>query len=239
MHGYLLFFRNSLEQNSISVPNSLEITSSNGNWTVGLSLFAGLLLISLSRVYEANYLRGLVAAYFSSSTRADIQKVDLNLSSLSSIIILLNAFIGFSTCLYLFISGGEYISLENPMLWAASGALLFLTLQLGMMSFTALVTGEFGKMRDLFVQTILNIQFSGLCFFLFGLLWFLNPSYSVLFSKIFIAVVFLTSVVRLLKGIYASLTNGISWYYIILYFCTLEILPLFILYLMVSKYLAF
>jgi hypothetical protein len=239
MYGYLLFFRNSLEQNLISVPNSLDISSSSGNWTVGLSLFAGLLLISLSRVYEANYLRGLVAAYFSPSTRADIQKVDLNLSSLSSIIILLNAFIGFSTCLYLFISGGEYISLEKPMLWAISGALLFLILQLGMMSFTALVTGEFGKMRDLFVQTILNIQFSGLFFFLFGSLWFLNPSYSLVFAKLFIVVVFLTSVVRLLKGIFASLTNGISWYYIILYFCTLEILPLFILYIMVGKYLAF
>jgi len=236
MVNSLLFFGNSKDQNNDFVPNSLELITSNGGWVVGIVLMVGLVLIAASRIYEANYIKSLVSSYFGPSMKEDIQKLDVNLSSLSSIIILLTGFFGCWVSLYLFIQHGRFPQIQSPMVWAAIGALIFLLLQLSMMSFTAFVTGEFGRMRDVFIQTVLNIQFTGLFFFLFGMIWFLYPIYGAVFSKIFVVALILTSLIRLLKGIYASLTNGISWYYIILYFCTLEILPLFILYLVVNDY---
>jgi len=40
----------------------------------------------------------------------------------------------------------------------------------------------------------------------------------------------LMNLVRVIKNSIVVIGAGVSWYYIILYFCTLEILPLFVAY---------
>jgi hypothetical protein len=72
-------------------------------------------------------------------------------------------------------------------------------------------------------------QFSGLLFSVIGLFWIMSPGADKLFLSLFLAVISLKVLSRLLKNSMAVLGNGVRWYYIMLYLCTLEILPLFVL----------
>jgi hypothetical protein len=72
-------------------------------------------------------------------------------------------------------------------------------------------------------------QFIGIVFFLLNLIWVLNPFFSTTLIYIFLVFFGLLSIQRILRSAYYLLTNGVEWYYILLYLCTLEIMPLSIL----------
>ncbi len=72
-------------------------------------------------------------------------------------------------------------------------------------------------------------QFVGIVFFLLNLIWVLNPEFSVYLEWALMAVFFVLSFKRIIRSSVYLLRKGIEWYYILLYLCTLEILPLSIL----------
>ncbi len=72
-------------------------------------------------------------------------------------------------------------------------------------------------------------QFVGLVLFLTNLIWVLNPLFSLSLIFVFLVFFVLLSVQRILRSAFYLLTHGIEWYYILLYLCTLEIMPISIL----------
>ncbi|MGJ8661157.1 MAG: DUF4271 domain-containing protein [Bacteroidota bacterium] len=72
-------------------------------------------------------------------------------------------------------------------------------------------------------------QFVGLILFLTNLIWVLNPLFSSTLIYIFLSFFVLLSIQRIIRSAYYLLTHGIEWYYILLYLCTLEIMPMSIL----------
>jgi len=72
-------------------------------------------------------------------------------------------------------------------------------------------------------------QFIGLVLFLTNLIWVLNPLFSNPLIYIFLVAFLLLSIQRILRSAFFLLTNGVEWYYILLYLCTLEIMPVSIL----------
>lgn len=79
--------------------------------------------------------------------------------------------------------------------------------------------------------------FSGILYLLLSLLWLLNLKYKMLFIIVFISILAITSLLRLIKGLLFAFWSGFSWYYIFLYLCTFEILPVFILNKLIQMYL--
>jgi hypothetical protein len=95
--------------------------------------------------------------------------------------------------------------------------------------FVGLLTGEFKRLKSILLVTITTNQITGIVLFLLALFWTLNPQFGALFFKLSVSIFLIKVLFRIIKGIYIILNNGVSLYYIILYFCTLEILPLMVL----------
>lgn len=72
-------------------------------------------------------------------------------------------------------------------------------------------------------------QFIGLVLFLTNLIWVLNPAFSTILIYIFLLSFVLLSIQRILRSAFFLLIHGVEWYYILLYLCTLEIMPISIL----------
>jgi hypothetical protein len=97
------------------------------------------------------------------------------------------------------------------------------------MSFIRLLTGANKVFQTPMQLTWVLPQFIGLLFFLINLIWVLNPFFSSTLTYVFLIVFLLLSLQRILRSAYFLLTNGVEWYYILLYLCTLEIMPVSIL----------
>lgn len=79
-------------------------------------------------------------------------------------------------------------------------------------------------------------QLACLIFFPLILVWQLNSGYSNTFAMLFCFLLILLALYIIFKGIVFSIQKSIPYYYIILYICTLEILPsIFIMYELVGK----
>jgi hypothetical protein len=79
--------------------------------------------------------------------------------------------------------------------------------------------------------------FSGILYLLLSLLWLLNLKFKPIFIFVFLSILLISSLIRILKGLLLAFWSGFSWYYIFLYFCTFEILPVFILNKLIQTYL--
>jgi hypothetical protein len=77
---------------------------------------------------------------------------------------------------------------------------------------------------------VLGAQTLGLFYFIYALVWVLNSSYHEALLSLIVWTFVLESVLRLIKSVKTVYGHGVSWYYIILYLCTLEILPFFVLF---------
>jgi len=215
---------------TMDVPNSLEIISSKDTAFIGGLLFVSLVLLALSRMFESNHLKGIIVNYFTLSTSANLQKSEIRLNSTSSILLIINYFVAVWICLLLF-DRTLFEDASNDVLLITGGvALVLLAYQFIGLGLTAWITGESTALREQAIQFLSGFQFAGILLFLLGLIWFLNPEIKIELFYTFLFLLAIVFVVRLVKGIIISLMQRISWYYIILYFCTLEILPLLVTY---------
>jgi len=217
------------------VPSALSLR--NETFTILLLgvLFISFLLISMSRLYNTRSLKTVIAVFFQNSAIDQQLKENMNLGSLSSVFLIFNYFISFSLCCFLYLN--RFMLLDN-----FSATIIAFIIPIGLffietvgLILLAWFTGEQKQLFSIHVITLTGNQFIGISFALLSLLWIMNPEFNKLFLSIFLGLFLLRYFVRLLKNSYIVLLNGVSWYYLILYFCTLEILPLFVIYYYVIK----
>lgn len=220
---------------NIIVPNQLEPEMSQNDLLFGTMIFVGLLLFAMSRVIENNYIKIMVTSFIGLSTDTQLQKVDLRLASLSSVLLTLSYLITYWACWSLLIFSTFNWPINDALATSAAIVLFFTCYPLIGVFFTSWISGEWSKLKDLLIQNMIGIQFISLIYFLIALIWFLNPLLRVELFYIFIISSITHLVIRWIKGIIVSLLKGIPIYYIILYFCTLEILPIFVAYYITIK----
>jgi len=121
------------------------------------------------------------------------------------------------------------LDLTKTLLIASSVPVALLIYEMFGILFIGALTGEFKRIKSILLVTITTNQITGLVLFLIALFWTLNPQFGTLFFKLSVGIMLLKLLIRTIKGMYVILNNGVSLYYIILYFCTLEILPLMVL----------
>jgi hypothetical protein len=162
-------------------------------------------------------------------------KENMRIGSVSSVVLLVNFFVSFALCNFIFFH--RILLFDDTIsLWLAFGTplLLFLTETLGVL-FVGVLSGELKRLNRVILNTFTISQFAGIFFTLISLFWIMNPGADKLFLSLYLAIVALKEIARLLKSSIAVLVSGVSWYYLILYFCTLEILPLFVVIIYVLK----
>lgn len=216
------------------VPVHLDRVDSNSLWFVGIILFVGILLIALTRVLEANFLKGVVLSFFSFSNDS-LQKNQVKLDSIPSMFLLINYCICLYACFVLFINAVITIEVGALLMWSAICVGAMVVYQFVGFGLAAWVTGEVAFIKGHVLRTIAGFQFAGIIFLLLGVFWSLYPSFRAELFYSFAIVLIVLLMIRFIRGIVTSLMLRIPWYYIILYFCTLEILPLLVTYYYVAQ----
>ena len=192
------------------------------------------LFISLARSVNSRSLGTVVSMFFRDSENMEIRlKENMRIESFSSIALLCSFFISFSLCNFLFFQRILLFD-DGASLWLSFVAtiILFSVENIGVL-FVGLLSGESKKLNLVILNTLTISQFAGIFFTLIALFWIMNPAADKFFLGLYLTVVALKEIARMLKSSVIVLVRAVPWYYLILYLCTLEILPLFV----VSVYL--
>lgn len=157
-----------------------------------------------------------------------LHKENLSLSKFPSLLLLFNFVIAASIILFLYSEEALVSNLPMQIL-LISPLVLFLWDNIGF-AVVSLLSGESAILQEVRLIRLYGAQLLGIVLWVLILTHVLYPP--VRFEVEMIMSYFILSefVLRTLRSILLVYRSGAVWYYIILYFCTLEILPLFIAY---------
>jgi hypothetical protein len=142
-------------------------------------------------------------------------------------LIVLNYIISFSTCIFLLLYEQSNM-LET--VWLTMKIVFALTfLQLINFRLVFILSGERAILDSMSAVNKQTWSFGGFILTCMALLWILNQELQHGFEQLFFIVFSSLIVWRIVKGLLLAAQLRYKWYYLILYLCTLEILPLLIL----------
>jgi hypothetical protein len=142
-------------------------------------------------------------------------------------LIVLNYIISFSTCVFLILYQNEHM-LETIGLTLKIVAALTL-LQLVNFRLVFFLSGERAILDSMSAVNKQVWSFGGFLLTSLALLWILNQEHRAFFEQLFLIICFSLFAWRIIEGLILATQLRYKWYYLILYLCTLEILPLVIL----------
>jgi len=184
--------------------------------------------VGLSRLSCPNLFTIVYRNYFTNkvydSTLNDSEKI----SPFANVMLILNLIITLNICLVSMVNS----SLEAEPLMKVAFFVSWTYLFFCFMShrIVALIFEDkyFGRSIGMFTQQVFN--FSGLLLLILALFALLNDAYKAWIQYIVYLVILSIPLAKIIKGILYAKLNNYRWLYIILYLCTLEILPVVILW---------
>lgn len=209
---------------------TMELTDKSGTFGTFQLFFllVSLLLIIMAKAANTQSYSVVLKLFFLPRKAENRIKESWPLFSSPAWFLSLNFVITLAHSLYL-----TYSELEGEswlaMLISVAIAFGFFFLAFLSMALIAFVTGVKGIYQTPMQTTWVLPQFVGIVFFLLNLIWVLNPEFSDYLKLAFLIFFFLLHIKRVIRSSFFLLKNGIEWYYILLYLCTLEILPLSVL----------
>lgn len=224
---HFLFFH-FFDSSSVNIPMSLTSKENGSHFYLGILLFVSFLVLAFVRTSNNKAIISLGVLFLTATDVDQRLKETMRLSSFSSIGLLLNYFLVSFVCnMLLFETIGLFSAVTNLWLSLLIPFSLFVIQYIPIYVFL-LISGTNFPIVSFSANTLIGLQLNGLIYTLIALIWILNPQWSYGLMMLFTVLLFLFAVARIIKNSYLVLTEGVAWYYIILYFCTLEILPLFV-----------
>ncbi len=205
----------------------VERVGTFGNFQLFFLLISLILIVLAKATNTQSY--SVVFKLFFISRKADARiKESWPLLGSPAWFLALNFVITLAHSLYLFLSEeqGESFFAVLITLGISFGFFLLAFLSMALIAF---LTGARTVYQTPMQSTWVLPQFVGIIFFLLNLVWVLNPAFSGYLKLAFLLFFVLLSIKRFVRSSIYLLRNGIEWYYILLYLCTLEILPLSVL----------
>jgi hypothetical protein len=187
------------------------------------------LLIALAKLSNSKTFKILLEVNTKGATIEQYLRENMRTGSLASIALLINYYSVIFVLFFLTLKNGYHLNLSISLTISVIAPISLLIYDMIGIVFIGLLTGEFKRLKSILLVTITTNQITGIVLFLLALFWTLNPQFGALFFKLSVSIFLIKVLFRIIKGIYIILNNGVSLYYIILYFCTLEILPLMVL----------
>ena len=191
-------------------------------------------LIGISQLRTVDLFRNVTRNFFKIEQREKEFGDTGRIAASSSFLLFVNFFLAFSMSSFLFFS--KYLGANLGIILALSTTLVFIFLQQLGFRIASWISGERGNIDPVIQLTRQTWQFGGLLFLMLAVVWVLNRSNSQVYEIIYYTLVGILLLFRILKSISFSINHRISWYYFILYLCTLEILPLAVLMKLVVDY---
>lgn len=192
-------------------------------------------IVGAGRINNPNFFTAISSGFFKFKIQDKSFNENMRISQGATIALAINFIISISLCFFLLIFEKNNFSFA-----AISGILLagFLILlqQVGF-RVASIFSGQAGISENGALITRQSWFFSGILYLLLSLLWLLNLKFKTIFVVVFVSILAISSLFRILKGLLFAFLGGFSWYYIFLYLCTFEILPVFILNKLIQMYL--
>lgn len=217
----LLTLQNELPQHLIP-----RTTSESG---VVLALFvACVLLVAIARFREKQVFLYLFQAVFFLRPLDDMAKDEYKVQSATSLLFILQFLVITAGSVYWLFFRFEPLSNWNQLLIPLFVPGIYFLYQLIVSNLAARFSGNSGILQEFNYFTLVLTQLFGLLLLLELFVSYFQPAF-VFKSAWMIAITYLTYLLlRFLRGFWIVSKQGVPWYYIILYFWTLEILPLLI-----------
>ena len=229
----LQFYLQSFTSLSV-IPESLTERPQSIDWLIVSLLFTSFILVALVRLMQSNIFGSLLVANAKFKGVQAYLKETVPLAYRTTGLLVFNYLVSFSALLYLLVR--DY-GLEPSANWVLIVFVPFIwfTWTLITMYFSQWITGESDVFQEPIIHKLIAVQLKGLTFFTLAVLWLLNGDFKEYFVWAAVGLLVFDFLFRIMKASVSSLRKGVPWYYIILYFCTLEILPLMVVYISVSQ----
>ena len=220
-----------------TIPNELTLREHSSIFFVGAGLFISFLLMSFAKLSKSDIYYTLIVSFSKLKGLNNFIKESHPLYERGGLLLIVNYLVSFSLILFILVNlPGFEISNENIIYGLTPVALLIWSL--GSFHIVGAVSGESQLMVEPVQLKIIGAQLLGIIYFILTLVWMLSSIDETLFIVIATWTFIVESVIRILKSIIIVYRKGVSWYYIILYFCTLEIMPLIVIYYFLTKSLS-
>jgi hypothetical protein len=217
---------------------SLQITE-RGNESIKIILAILLFCvatIALSKFNNSDLFRNVTKSFFRFKLLENNFNDETRISLWTSMLLNLNFIISLTICFFLACS--NFVSFNGALFYAFGLSAYFVGVQQISFRLATSLSGD-----NIISEAIGNLtkqiwHMLGLLFLIISLIWALNQQLSANFMLLYFFILFIIIVFRYVKGIFLCYKLGIKWYYLILYLCTLEIMPTFLLYYFIIKDLA-
>lgn len=196
-----------------------------------IPLLLGLFLVITLRLIRSDYFSFLTKSVFNNSNVLLFARQDLKTGGLFTYVLIINYILSFSVAATVFIdvyfnyylSWGEFFILSG-------GIFLFFLVKQLLLNLTSWITDK----NDGIVESKYNLwiffEFGGLFILLLSFILLFSQENYAFFSALIIVFQSLIYIAFLLRGIFIAIQHKISLFYIFLYLCTLEILPLVVIF---------
>ena len=216
------------------VPKLLSPRVNSLYGTITLFLSIGILLITFARMSSAYFIVAITKSIYKNRSIEKIALEEMPLTALSSFCLLLNFLICSSCLLYLTVHFFHHEIPTGTLLAIIYTPILFLFGPYLFLTFIEYLTGELGITKAIKLTNWAICKFLGVVFSLLLLLWIFNDKNAYFFAYLLFTILCICYVYRVFRGIIFAFSKGISWYYIILYFCMFEIIPMYPLWMLIE-----
>ena len=214
-------------------PGELIYREAPINIIIVVGLFLSFLFLSIARLVKTDVYFLMLKSFIKiKGLRLHIRDV-YPVNKGDSIFLVFNYIVSSITILLIFF---DTLSNQNGIYYLILIPFILFFLPIGFMYFVSILSGENFFLLELVVMKVVGAQFLGLFYFVFTLFFVLIPFPEEFLLKLILISFFIENTYRLFKSFVIVYTQGVSFYYIILYFCTLEILPYVIGYYFISGY---
>ena len=218
----------------IVVPKLLSPKINSMYGTITLLLSIGILLITFARMSSSYFLIAITKSIYKNRSIEKISQEEMPLSGLSSFFLLINFLICASCLLYLTVDFFHDTISTSTLLAIIYTPILFLFGPYLFLNLVEFISGEIGITKAIKLTNWAICKFLGILFSLLVLLWIFNDKNAGVFGYILLVILTVCYVYRIIRGIIFAFSKGISWYYIILYFCMFEIIPMYPLWMLIE-----
>ena len=200
---------------------------------LSIFLIGSFLLLTIAKLSSPNLKLNLIYGVLKNKGITKITREEFPISILTNSCLIINFILVSEVSAYIYFKS---ISLESNFSFLLFSFPLIIIIQPLLTSyFIELLIGESGLLLEVRLNSWLFLKISSIFITINLVFWVFNPNQEIIYSTILIYIYGLIYSIRLIQGLTFAISKGISLYYIILYFCTFELLPFAIVFSGISN----
>ena len=200
---------------------------------LSIFLIGSFLLLTIAKLSSPNLKLNLIYGVLKNKGITKITREEFPISILTNSCLIINFILVSEVSAYIYFKS---ISLESNFSFLLFSFPLIIIIQPLLTSyFIELLTGESGLLLEVRLNSWLFLKIASILITINLTFWIFNSNLERIYSIIFILIYGIFYLFRILQGLTFAISKGISLYYIILYFCTFELLPFAIVFSGISN----